>query len=53
MRYQARFRNGAVSTGVLDAAGRALIDDKGPGDVQVTFPDLDPAAWSLQPFGGP
>jgi hypothetical protein len=53
VRYQARFRNGAVSTGVLDAAGRALIDDKGPGDVQVTFPDLDPAAWSLQPFGGP
>ena len=44
-RYRITHPDGTVSEGVTDAQGSARVDGIDPGNCNVTFPDLDKAAW--------
>ena len=37
--------DGSVTTGSLDEKGFARVDGIDPGQVQITFPELDKEAW--------
>ena len=50
--FRARFRDGHVVKGTLDARGEATIADHTHGEVQVTFPGLPAASWEISSFGG-
>jgi hypothetical protein len=50
--FRARFRDGHIVNGTLDARGEATIPDHTHGDVQVTFPGLPAASWDISSFGG-
>jgi hypothetical protein len=50
--FRARFRDGHIVNGTLDARGEATIADHTHGDVQVTFPGLPAASWDISSFGG-
>jgi hypothetical protein len=45
-RYRVTPGDGEPIDGVLDEAGRARLDGLAPGEVEVTFPDLDGGDWS-------
>jgi hypothetical protein len=45
-RYRITLPDGEIRSGFLDAEGKARIEHiEQPGQCQVTFPDLDAAAW--------
>ena len=44
--YQIKMPDGSVSSGTLDGKGYAKVDDCEPGEVEISFPDLDKDAWS-------
>ena len=50
--FRARFRDGHIVDGTLDARGEATIADHTHGEVQVTFPGLPAAGWEISSFGG-
>ena len=50
--FRARFRDGHIVNGTLDAQGQATIADRTHGEVQVTFPALPAASWEISSFGG-
>jgi hypothetical protein len=50
--FRARFRDGHIVNGTLDAQGEATIADRTHGEVQVTFPALPAASWEISSFGG-
>jgi hypothetical protein len=44
--YSVKLPNGDVARGYLDGQGRARVENIGDaGSCEVTFPDLDKAAW--------
>ena len=49
--FRARFRDGHIVNGTLDARGQATIANHTHGDVQVTFPGLPAASWQISSFG--
>jgi len=50
--FRARFRDGHIVNGMLDARGEATIADHTHGEVRVTFPGLPAASWEISSFGG-
>jgi hypothetical protein len=50
--FRARFRDGHIVNGTLNARGEATIADHTHGEVQVTFPGLPAASWEISSFGG-
>lgn len=45
-RYRLVLPDGSVREGQLDAKGTAHVEGIAPGQCKVSFPDLDPDAWS-------
>ena len=44
-RYRLKLPNGAIHEGNLDAQGLARVERIEPGNVHVSFPDLDDEDW--------
>ena len=44
-RYRVKLPDGSVAEGTLDGNGYARVEGFDPGSCEVTFPDLDKAAW--------